>query len=554
MPLSLVFAIPDHPWVDTADGAAVRIAMTVGAVDSGSGQLRIVESETDGEREEVAVTLRHRNGLIHADLSIGANVAGAKPLQSNVGISCPGLKLHGAGFIVTRDEAAQLGLGTVPGLELYVRPYRNGRDLTDTPRDVLVIDLYGLSAEEVRDRFPSVFQHVLAHVKPDRDAKAHTKDGAAYARKWWLHGKTRQELRKSLEGLTRYIVTPETAKHRTFQFLESTIAPDNMLVCIALDDAQVLGVLSSAVHVTWALGAGGRLGVGNDPRYNKTRCFDPFPFPAASDGQQSRVRDLAEQLDAHRKRQQAAHPDLTLTGMYNVLDKLRSGKALSAKERTIHEHGLVSVLRQLHDELDAAVLDAYGWSDLLPVLRIAHGLEPSKLGSTEASSRRAELAPLTRDDAKPALSRRAELAPLTRDDAKRAFDESILERLVALNAERAAEEARGLVRWLRPEFQHPTEPAKPVQDELDATEPAAATTKLPVLAPAKKLPWPKDALDQVRAVAEILAASPTPLTAEDITDRFTAKGPWKKRMPQLLETLVALGRAQEQNGSFSAAG
>ena len=71
------------------------------------------------------------------------------------------------------------------------------------------------------------------------------------------------------------------------------------------------------------------------------------------------IRELGEALDTHRKRQQATHPGLTPTAMYNVLEKLRDGETLSANERTIHEQGLVSVLRQLHDELDLAVLDAY---------------------------------------------------------------------------------------------------------------------------------------------------------------------------------------------------
>ena len=57
-----------------------------------------------------------------------------------------------------------------------------------------------------------------------------------------------------------------------------------------------------------------------------------------------------------------------MTGMYNVLEKLRLGEELSDKERKIHTEGLVSVLAQLHDDLDAAVLDAYGWSDLAPAL------------------------------------------------------------------------------------------------------------------------------------------------------------------------------------------
>ena len=96
-----------------------------------------------------------------------------------------------------------------------------------------------------------------------------------------------------------------------------------MLIAIALNDAYCLGILSSRIHVTWALAAGGRLGVGNDPRYNKTRCFEPFPFPAATAAQQARIRAIAERLDAHRKRQQERHPTLTLTDMYNVLERLR---------------------------------------------------------------------------------------------------------------------------------------------------------------------------------------------------------------------------------------
>ncbi|HEX5755946.1 MAG TPA: hypothetical protein VFY12_06295, partial [Arenimonas sp.] len=76
---------------------------------------------------------------------------------------------------------------------------------------------------------------------------------------------------------------------------------------------------------------------------------------------------------------------------------------------------------------------------------------------------------------------------------------------------------------------------------------AIATT-----APAKPQPWPKDAVEQVRAVADALAASPTALTLDDIAARFTARGPWKKRLPQLLDMLVALGRAKEQGGRYAA--
>jgi hypothetical protein len=359
--LHLAFAIADHPWVDGGDGAAVRIAMTVGAGGTAEGRLLTVTDERATGGEGLDVTLAEQRGAIHADLTIGANVAAAKPLRANGGISSPGFKLHGAGFIVTPEERAKLEA------DAPIKDYRNGKDLTDRPRGVLLIDLFGHEAEEVRRRWPATYQRVLDTVKPDRDSKAHTPDGAGYARLWWLHGKPRQELRKMLAGLPRYIATVETAKHRVFQFLDIAIAPDNMLVCVALDDAYALGVLSSRVHVVWALATGGRLGIGNDPRYNKSRCFETFPFPAATPEQQTRIRDLAEQLDAHRKRVLAEHADLTLTGLYNVLQKVGAGgTALTAKEKAIYDKGLVGVLKSFHDDLDAAVLAAYGWADLLP--------------------------------------------------------------------------------------------------------------------------------------------------------------------------------------------
>ena len=152
--------------------------------------------------------------------------------------------------------------------------------------------------------------------------------------------------------------------------------------------------------------------------------------------------------------------------------------------------------------------------------------------------------------------RRGSGAPATtREEAKRAFDEAVLERLVALNAERTAEEARGHVRWLRPEFQNPDlarerepEQVRFANDDVGGTPGAEQeSTAAPVI---KAQPWPKDTVDQVRAVADVLAASPVPLSLGEIAARFTARGPWKKRLPKLVEMLVALGRAQEQEGGY----
>jgi len=104
---------------------------------------------------------------------------------------------------------------------------------------------------------------------------------------------------------------------------------DAKVVAIGLKDAYFLGVLSSRFDVVWSTAIGSWLGVGNDPNYNHSDCFGKFPFPDADQVIRSRIRDLGERLDAHRKRQQAIHSALTLTAIYNTLERLNSGAELS---------------------------------------------------------------------------------------------------------------------------------------------------------------------------------------------------------------------------------
>lgn len=510
-PLSLIFAIPDHPWVDAGDGAQVRIAMTVGSGIDGAGRLLQVreENSSDQDQDEIEVNLQEQQGRLFADLKTGADVASSQRLNANAGISNRGVCLFGSGFIVSQDEANALGLGKIHGLEKHIRHYRNGKDLTQTSRNAMVIDLFGLTADATRQSFPEVYQWVLEKVKPERDQNK--RDSRRI--NWWLFGETNPKIRHQLAGLPRYIATVETTKHRVFQFLDAEILPDNMLVNIACDDAAYLGVVSSRPHSAWALAAGGRLGVGNDPRYNKTRCFETFPFPDATPEQQAQIRDLAERLDAHRKRQQAQHPELTLTGMYNVLEKLRAGEPLTAKDKTIHEQGLVSVLRELHDELDRAVFAAYGWDDLAEQL-------VGKPGAT---------------------------TPLPdKSEAQAEAEEELLRRLVALNAERAAEEARGLVRWLRPEYQNPSAAVAPEQREAELDDTTDFESAPAAAAATGKLTWPKQMREQVAAVRHALSQSPLP--ADALAAQF--KRSPKVAVQAVLDALEELGMVQQADNSY----
>ena len=465
-PLSLVFAVANHPWTKaTKRAAAVRIGMTVARAGPGDGTLAVVTREANLDTDQPDIEFETSFGCINADLQIGADLTRAKALGANGGLCSRGVSLHGSGFIVRPAEATHLGLGRDdrPGLAQHIRPYRNGRDLVGRSRDVMVIDLFGLGAEEVRDRFPEVYQHLQMTVKTERDVN----NRPSYREKWWIFGEPRAELRSALDGLGRYIATVETSKHRTFQLLDAAIIPDNMLVVLASDDAAHLAILSSALHCTWALRAGGWLGVGNDPRYSKSRCFDPFPLPSVLPAQNDGLADAGERLDAFRKARLAECAGLTVTRLYNAMEAHRAGRApgagMSHEEAEDFERGSVLILAELHAEIDRLTLEAYGWP-----------------------------------------------ADLT--------GEPLLAALVALNAERAAEEARGQVRWLRPLYQRPR------LSRPTVAGPDHAGDLLGQIAPPAALatPWPKDPRGQVLSIKGALAEAPS--TTEAVVAQFKGRG------------------------------
>ena len=476
-PVSLTFAVPDHPWTKaTKDSAAVRIAMTVVQAGTSDGEIRRVSAEAGLDTDDPIIAFVGRAGKINSDLTVGVDLTRARPLLANDGICSPGVKLHGSGFIVTRAEAEQLGLGHRPGLESHIREYRNGRDLTAHPRGVMVIDLYGLTSEAVRRDFPEVYQYLIGAVKPERDLN----NRATYRESWWIFGEPRAEMRPALVGLPRYFATPVTQKHRTFVFVDGSVLPDDALMSFFADEAELLSVFSSTTYAQWFAAAASSLE--DRPRFIKHSCFDPFPFPDPSDAIRTILRDLGEELDATRKTVQAEHPDLTLTGLYNVLEKIRAGTPLDAKDQDVKERGRVLILKDLHDQIDRATADAYGWP---------HDLS----------------------------------------------DEQILERLVALNAERAGEEAAGHVRWLRPDYQIPrfAKGAAAKSGRLDLGETVVAIDKsLPV--------FPKDKGEQAMAIHAVLEAAHRPMDAAAVSRAFKGGGKRiEQRVVQALSTLVRYG-------------
>lgn len=354
-----------------------------------------------------------------------------------------------------------------------LKPYRAGRDLTTRPRDTYVIDFAYMEETEAR-AFPLVFDIVRDRVKPERDANRRE----VLRKFWWRFGWPRREMRDALRGLARYIVTTETTKYRVFHFLDAEVAADHGIVCIASDESWVLGVLSSQIHVQWSLAAGGRLGVGNDPRYTKTACFDPFPFPEATAEQRQKIGALADRLVAHRAEALQASEKVTITKLYNVLEKLRTNAPLTADEHELHRLTACGTLLDLHDALDVAVADAYGWAWPEP----------------------------------PAL---------------------VLERLVALHGRRVAEEQAGTVRWLRPAYQQPRFGDRAGETPTLDLDTMTATDGVP----ARPLPWPSDAVGQISVLRTL--AGHEPLTVDEALRKFT--GGKRDLILRHFETLMILG-------------
>ncbi len=179
--------------------------------------------------------------------------------------------------------------------------------------------------------------------------------------------------------------------------------------------------------------------------------------------------------------------------MYNVLEKLKADTPLDEDDETIKDKGLILILKELHEKLDALVFEAYGWPRTLT-------------------------------------------------------DEQILERLVALNRERASEERRGHVRWLRPNYQIPRF-GKKVDKQAAKEEGAqvAADLGLPEPSTGKKVSFPANSVGQTAAVFAALAAATEPLDAATIASGFRKGKNVEKQIGAVLMSLARLGHVASTN-------
>ena len=272
-------------------------------------------------------------------------------------------------------------------------PYRNGIDITRRARDVWIVDFGLRRSLDEACLYELPFEFVLQTVKPERDANRRE----LRKKNWWRHGDGQPAMRSAVARLSRYIVTPEVARHRVFAWLPRPVLADSKLMVIAREDDCTFGIVQSRFHEAWSLRKGGRHGVGNDPRYSPSTTFDTFPFPegltpadtagptetldsgvvlpSVADSRRSAVLAIAEA--AHRLnalRENWLNPPEWVDRVPEVVpgypDRIipKPEHAAEIKKRTLTKlyNARPAWLDNAHKGLDAAVATAYGWEDYMP--------------------------------------------------------------------------------------------------------------------------------------------------------------------------------------------
>lgn len=332
----IFMAWADEPWV--LDGAAVRISIV--CFDDGTETNRHLDGQT--------VT------VINADLTGSIDLTAVETLPQNLGISFQG-DIKGGPFEITNEVARELLAAPTnpngrPNKDVVV-PWINAVDLTQRSKGMWIIDFGSDLSLEAAAMYEAPFEYVKQHVWPVRRSNKE----ASSRENWWIHQRPRPQMRMALQGLTRFICTPRVAKYRLFVWVKAGVLPANKCFVFARDDDYFLGVLHSRIHEVWSLRMGSWHGVGNDPVYTATTCFETFPLPwppgqePIDDPRVQAIGEAARELNQLRENwlnppdaSDAVLKKRTLTNLYN--------------ERP-------TWLVNAHAKLDRAVWAAYGWDD-----------------------------------------------------------------------------------------------------------------------------------------------------------------------------------------------
>jgi len=278
-----------------------------------------------------------------------------KTLTAYRGRCSNGVKIYGPGF--TFDDSDSSGLASpisrVEQLRLSdprngdrIFPYLGGDEMNENPTQChsrFVIDFEELSEEEAR-QWPDLMQIIIDNVKPQRDRVSDKRCREL----WWQFERPRTEFRADARSMKRILALLRHGDMFAFSFVPSTTVCADSLVLFTFETSAAFCLMQSRVHESWARFFSGS--IKDDLRYTSSDCFETSPFLDAFDQIQS-FQVAGENYLSHRASvMRTANEGLTAT--YNRFhDPLESSPDIKK-------------LRDLHHEMDRAVLKGYAWDDL----------------------------------------------------------------------------------------------------------------------------------------------------------------------------------------------
>jgi hypothetical protein len=294
-------------------------------------------------------------------------------LDENDGVAFQGHLPLGDEFTLTPDEAQEL-LEEEPNNEDVLFPFLIGADLNrrpDTSASRWIVNFREWDEDRAR-LYVGPWNRLERNLKPKRITKNATK----YPRmvyEWWKYWRYRQPLQAAIDELDRVLAISRVGNVLLPVRVPSDVVFSEACVVFALDDYASLALLSSSTHQVWVIRYTSTLET--RIRYALSDVFLTFPRPEAT----PELHELGETIDAER-REVMLERATGLTKLYNQVH-----------DPAVIDPAIVR-LREVHKEIDLAVLRAYGWTDLDP--EIGHHL--TKIGTRWTFSPRARFEVLDR--------------------------------------------------------------------------------------------------------------------------------------------------------------
>ena len=295
---------------------------------------------------------------INSSLAVNIDVTAALPLKENRNLSFQGSMIGGS-FQIPKPVAEKwLFLSNPNGKSNsdVLRPYVTGADVLRKVSDEWVIDFGDSMPLEEAAGYETPFEYVKKNVFPER-----AKNSRQSRRdRWWIHADPQPAMRKAISRLDRYIATVRVAKHRVFVWFSSSTLCSNKLIVIARNDGYFFGVLHSRVHEVWSLANVSYHGDGSEggrPTYTPSTCLETFPFPWVPGKEPKDDARLQAIAQAAKELVEQRDRWLVAEGLSDADRKKRTLTNLYNQRPTW--------LDLAHKRLDEAVFAAYSWqSDL----------------------------------------------------------------------------------------------------------------------------------------------------------------------------------------------